>query len=154
MLHKSLVCGLCIMEQSISTAHTHTHANPTHFLDRKLRPYTTTKDTAVPCLRSEVKRVLFRRLWVCVCACVSPTLAQTYAGLVVLSQHCKSVKALNVGLKKQRVCRYSGKKCERRILKNHFCLVCLPIVITLTHESSPSICLCVCLSDIHVCLFK
>lgn len=68
------------MEQSISIAHTHTqtHTNSAHFLDRKFRPYTSMKDTALPCLQSEVKRVLFRRPWVCVCACarVSPTLAQ------------------------------------------------------------------------------
>ncbi len=72
--------GLCIMEQSISIVHTHRHTrtNSLHFLDRKFRLYTTTKDTALPCLRSEVKRVLFRRPWVCVCVCarVSPTLAQ------------------------------------------------------------------------------
>lgn len=63
----------------IYSAHTHTHRNSAHFLDRKFRRRATTKDTALPCLRSEVKRVLFRRPWVyiCVCARVSPTLAQT-----------------------------------------------------------------------------
>lgn len=59
-------------------ARTPTHTNRAHFLDRKYRPYTTTKDTALPCLPSEVKRILFRRPWVCVCvdARVSSALAQ------------------------------------------------------------------------------
>lgn len=57
---------------------TQTHTNMANFLDRKYTPYTTTKDTALPCLLSEVKRILFRHPWVCVCvyARVSPTLAQ------------------------------------------------------------------------------
>lgn len=61
------------------SAHTETHTELANFLDRKFRPYTTTKDTALSCLQSEVKRVLFRCPWVCVCVCarVSPALAQT-----------------------------------------------------------------------------
>lgn len=72
-----------------STAREHTHTQA-HFLGRKFKLCTTTKDTALPCLRSEVKRVLFRHKWVCVCARVAPTLAQTAdvldAGPVVLAE--------------------------------------------------------------------
>lgn len=64
--------GLCIMEQSVSIVHTNTqiHTNLAHFLDRKFRPYTIMKDIALPCLRLEVKRVLFRHLRVFMLACL------------------------------------------------------------------------------------
>lgn len=64
------------MEQSVSIVYTHT-------LKYKLRPFLTGSSgdtqphrTALSLLQSEVKRSLFHRLWVWVCARVSPTLAQ------------------------------------------------------------------------------
>lgn len=49
------------------------------------------------------------------------------------------------------MCWYLGKKRER-ILQNNFCSVCLPIVITFTHESSPEH-LPLCLSVWYPCVF-
>lgn len=58
-----------------------------------------------------------------------------------LSEDLKSVETIKLctGLldNKKVGCRCSGKTRERRMLQNHFCLACLPIVITFTHESSP-----------------
>lgn len=66
--------------------HTDTHTNSAHFLDRKLRPYTTMKDAALPCLWSEVKRIVPLSVGVCLRSRVSNIRLQTYAGLAGLAE--------------------------------------------------------------------
>lgn len=131
-LHKNrLYLVFALWNSPISIAHA--YSSSAHYLGRKFRLYTTAENTITPCL----KRVLCRCPWLCTSKLGR---MQVWSYQLTPNQWLSPVQV-----------KESNKKKKAGLLQNYFCLVFLPIVIEVIHESSPehlSLCLpaCVCLS--------